>query len=265
MPRRRELPAKTMRVADSHQTLTNGAHAGAMDEPTPARILVIDDEPYIVEMLTMSLRYVGYEVAGAQSGEEGIALAKRFRPDLVVLDVMLPDIVGYDVLLRLRKDSDAPVLFLTARDSVEDRIHGLTHGADDYVTKPFSLEEVVARIGVILRRSKAGSAQTVEPELLRYGDVAMDEDGHEVWRQDQLISLSPTEFALLRFLLRNAGRVMSRGQILEHVWHYDFNGDASVVDSYIRYLRRKIDALDPPLIETVRGVGYTLRLPRDQR
>jgi two-component system OmpR family response regulator len=237
-----------------------------MDESgTGSRVLVIDDEPYITEMLTMSLRYVGFEVAGALSGTEGLALAQSFAPDLVILDVMLPDISGFDVLLALRKDSDAPVLFLTARDSVEDRIHGLTHGADDYVTKPFSLEEVVARVGVILRRSKAGSGSTAAPELLSYGDLSMDEDGHEVWRQGQLINLSPTEFALLRFLLRNAGRVMSRAQILEHVWHYDFNGDSSVVDSYIRYLRRKVDAIDPPLIETVRGVGYTLRLPRDKR
>jgi two-component system OmpR family response regulator len=237
-----------------------------MDESgTGARILVIDDEPYITEMLTMSLRYVGFEVAGALSGAEGLALARSFEPDLVILDVMLPDILGYDVLLALRRDSDAPVLFLTARDSVEDRIHGLTHGADDYVTKPFSLEEVVARVGAILRRSKAGSAAVAAPDVLRYGDLSMDEDGHEVWRQGQLINLSPTEFALLRFLLRNAGRVMSRAQILEHVWHYDFNGDSSVVDSYIRYLRRKVDTIDPPLIETVRGVGYTLRLPREQR
>ncbi|MGV8908542.1 MAG: response regulator transcription factor [Propionicimonas sp.] len=237
-----------------------------MDEAEAgARILVIDDEPYITEMLTMSLRYVGFEVAGALSGAEGLAKARSFAPDLVILDIMLPDMLGYDVLLALRRESDTPVLFLTAKDSVEDRIHGLTHGADDYVTKPFSLEEVVARVGAILRRSNAGGGSVSAPELLRYGDLAMDEDGHEVWRQGQLINLSPTEFALLRFLLRNAGRVMSRAQILEHVWHYDFNGDSSVVDSYIRYLRRKVDVIDPPLIETVRGVGYTLRLPRDQR
>jgi len=228
-----------------------------------ARVLVVDDEPYIVEMLSMSLRYAGYRVGTAQSGSQAQREAAANPPDLVILDVMLPDTSGFDLLARLRTGHEPPVLFLTARDSVEDRVRGLTLGADDYVTKPFSLEEVVARVGAILRRAGAGA--TGEAALLSYADLAMDEDGHEVWRQGESISLSPTEFALLRFLLRNSGRVMSRAQILEHVWHYDFNGDSSVVDSYIRYLRRKIDAFDPPLIETVRGVGYTLRLPRPLR
>lgn len=230
-----------------------------------ARILVVDDEPYISEILTLSLRFVGFEVASAATGAEALRQAATFKPDLVVLDVMLPDTNGFDLLRSLRADGQLPVLFLTARDAMEDKVHGLTLGGDDYVTKPFSLEEVVARIGVILRRARPHSDPPPATSLLTYGDLAMDEEGHETWRRDQPIDLSPTEFSLLRFLLRNAGRVMSRAQILEHVWHYDFNGDSSVVDSYIRYLRRKVDAFDPPLLHTVRGVGYTLRLPRDQR
>ena len=230
-----------------------------------AHILVVDDEPYIAEMIAMSLRYAGYSVASAASGAEALEASAAEPPALVILDVMLPDMLGFDLLRRLRRTSSTPVLFLTAKDSVEDRVRGLTLGADDYVTKPFSLEELVARVGAILRRTSAEPGPPAEPELLRYADLVMDEDGHEVWRHNQPISLSPTEFALLRFLLRNAGRVMSRAQILEHVWHYDFSGDAGVVDSYIRYLRRKVDAVEPPLIETVRGVGYTLRLPRALR
>lgn len=230
-----------------------------------SRILVVDDEPYIAEMIAMSLRYVGYDVATAGSGGDAVRTTARFRPDLVILDVMLPDSDGFELLHTLRGDGRLPVLFLTARDAVEDKVRGLTLGADDYVTKPFSLEEVAARVGTILRRSRSDGQRPSEPGLLRYADLVMDTDGHEVWRQNQPIDLSPTEFALLRFLLRNAGRVLSRAQILEHVWHYDFNGDSSVVDSYIRYLRRKVDVFDPPLIDTVRGVGYALRLPRDRR
>lgn len=226
-----------------------------------ARILVVDDEPYITEMLSLSLRFVGFDVATAHSGRGASETSSVFRPDLVVLDVMLPDIDGFELLRGLRADTQLPVLFLTARDGVADKIRGLTLGADDYVTKPFSLEEVIARIGVILKRSRAVGE---EPQLTRltYADLVMDEEAHQVWRGDEPINLSPTEFALLRFLLRNAGRVMSRGQILENVWHYDFDGDPTVVDSYVRYLRRKIDRIDPPLLQTVRGVGYTLRLPR---
>ncbi|MDF1489202.1 response regulator transcription factor [Tessaracoccus caeni] len=235
-----------------------------MDEQN-THILVVDDEPYIVEMIAMSLRYTGYRVSSAGSGEEALSVAAATPPDLIVLDVMLPDVPGFELLRMLRRTTDAPVLFLTARDAVEDRVHGLTLGADDYVTKPFSLEELAARIAAILRRARGGGVAVGEPDYLRYADLAMDEDGHEVWRNDHHIALSPTEFALLRYLLRNAGRVVSRAQILEHVWHYDFNGDSTVVDSYIRYLRRKVDAFDPPLIETVRGVGYTLRLPRELR
>ncbi|MGI3786168.1 MAG: response regulator transcription factor [Janthinobacterium lividum] len=227
-----------------------------------AKILVVDDELSITEMLRLSLRFVGFEVATAASGTEARAVAATFRPDLVLLDVMLPDTDGFALLAELRRDRDLPVLFLTARDAVEDRVRGLTLGADDYVTKPFSLEEVVARVGVILRRSRSTGVLEQPDARLVYADLVMDEEGHQVWRHEEVVELSPTEFALLRFLLRNAGRVLSRAQILEHVWHYDFNGDSSVVDSYIRYLRRKIDVFDPPLVQTVRGVGYTLRLLR---
>ena len=236
-------------------------------ELTGSRILVVDDEPHLVEMLTVSLRYVGFEVAYATTGAEALSVAEEFRPDLVVLDVMLPDADGFALLPKLRDAGDVGVLFLTARDSLDDKLRGLTLGGDDYVTKPFSLEEVITRVGVILRRLRpaADPMTVIGGGVLRYADLALDEDGHEVWRANQRIHLSPTEFALLSFLLRNAGRVMSRAQILEHVWHYDFNGDSSVVDSYIRYLRRKIDIFEPPLIETVRGIGYILRLPRDRR
>jgi two-component system OmpR family response regulator len=227
-----------------------------------ARILVVDDEPYIIEMLSLSLRFVGFEVASAGTGREALQLASSFRPDLVILDVMLPDTDGFALLHELRAQRPMPVLFLTARDAMEDKLRGLTLGADDYVTKPFSLEEVVARVGVILRRSRQVAGDSGAGRLA-YADLILDEEAHEVWRGDTLIQLSPTEFALLRFLLRNQGRAMSRAQILEHVWHYDFNGDSSVVDSYIRYLRRKIDIVDPPLVQTVRGIGYTLRVPRN--
>ena len=225
-----------------------------------ARILVVDDEPYIIEMLSLSLRFVGFEVATAHSGGEALQMNSSFAADLVVLDVMLPDADGFHLLRMLRGDSQLPVLFLTARDAVADKLRGLSLGADDYVTKPFSIEEVIARIGVILKRSRyVGEEQS---SRLSYADLLMDEEAHQVWRGDEPIALSPTEFALLRFLLRNAGRVMTRSQILENVWHYDFDGDAAVVDSYIRYLRRKVDKYEPSLLHTVRGVGYTLRLPR---
>lgn len=226
-----------------------------------ARILVVDDEPNITEMLTMSLRFVGFEVLAAHTGLDALRLAQTFQPDLVVLDVMLPDADGFTLLRTLRGDSQLPVLFLTARDAVAEKVRGLSLGADDYVTKPFSLEEVIARVSVILRRARAVIDEP-PPTRLGYADLVMDEEAHLVWRQDEPVNLSPTEFALLRFLLRNAGKVMTRDQILENVWHYDFDGDVTIVDSYIRYLRRKIDALDPPLLQTVRGVGYTLRLPR---
>jgi two-component system OmpR family response regulator len=186
----------------------------------------------------------------------------EFAPDLVVLDVMLPDLDGLEVTRRLRRDGQpVPVLFLTALDSVEDRVAGLTTGADDYVTKPFSLEEVVLRIRAILRRSQP-EPPPAAPPVLRYADLELDDDAHEVRRAGRPVDLSPTEFKLLRYLLLNAGRVVSKAQILDRVWHYDFGGDGRIIESYVYYLRRKIDRTDPPLIHTVRGVGYALRLPR---
>ena len=224
------------------------------------RLLVVEDEPAIQDMLAMSLAFVGYDVVRAANGAEAIAHAEADRIDLALLDVMLPDIDGFGLLRRLRQiNPEMAAVFVTARDALEDRLAGLTLGGDDYVTKPFSLEEVVARVGVVLRRTRP--AAETEPNRLTYADLVLDEDRHQVHRGDRLITLSPTEFALLRFLMRNAGRVMSRAQILDHVWHYDFNGNSGVVESYISYLRRKVDVVDPPLINTIRGVGYVLRAP----
>jgi two-component system, OmpR family, response regulator len=225
------------------------------------RILVVDDEPNIRALLTATLRLTEFEVRTASGGSEALIAAEEFEPDLVVLDVMLPDLDGFQVARRLRTSRSVPVLFLTARDAVEDRISGLTVGADDYVTKPFSLEEVVLRIRAILRRSQPELDITTD-SVLTYADLEMDEDAHEVRRGGKLIDLSPTEFNLLRYLMTNAGRVVSKAQILDRVWNYDFGGDGRIVESYVYYLRRKIDKLGPPLIHTVRGVGYALRLPR---
>ena len=223
------------------------------------RVLVVDDEPTITELLRTTLRYVGFDVRTAASGREALSEAADFGPELVILDVMLPDVDGFEVCRRLRDGGLlAPVLFLTARDATEDKVHGLTLGGDDYVTKPFSLEEVVARVRAVLRRSRA---QVPAGTRLTYEDLEMDEDGHQVWRAGEPVDLSPTEFRLLRYLLLNAGRVLSKAQILDHVWQYDFGGEATVVETYISYLRKKIDRLDPPLIQTLRGIGYSLRLP----
>ncbi len=226
------------------------------------KLLVVDDEPNIGALLAATLRLVGFEVRVAETGTQALAAAEEYAPDLMVLDVMLPDLDGFEVARRLRASGrPVPVLFLTARDSVEDRISGLTAGGDDYVTKPFSLEEVVLRIRAILRRSKPGT-ELVDTGTLRYADLEMDEDAHEVRRGGKLIDLSPTEFNLLRYLLTNAGRVVSKAQILDRVWNYDFGGDGRIVESYVYYLRRKVDKYEPPLIHTVRGVGYALRVPR---
>jgi two-component system, OmpR family, response regulator len=228
----------------------------------PAKILVVDDEPNICALLAATLRLIEFEVRVASGGREALIAAEEYEPDLVVLDVMLPDLDGFQVAQRLRASGrPVPVLFLTARDAVEDRISGLTAGADDYVTKPFSLEEVVLRIRAILRRSR-GETTLVDAGILRYADLELDEDAHEVRRGGALVELSPTEFNLLRYLLTNAGRVVSKAQILDRVWSYDFGGDGRIVESYVYYLRRKIDKWEPPLIHTVRGVGYSLRLPR---
>ncbi len=229
---------------------------------THARLLVVDDEPNIVELLSASLRYAGFEVRTAASGEQALEVTRRYRPDLLVLDVMMPGIDGFGVLRRLRGDGERlPVLFLTARDGTDDTVTGLTLGGDDYVTKPFSLEELVARIRAVLRRT-GGAVGQQQAARMMYGDIELDDDSHEVWKAGELVSLSPTEFKLLRYLIQNAGRVLSKAQILDHVWNYDFNGEANVVESYVSYLRRKIDTTEPRLIHTLRGVGYALRQPR---
>jgi two-component system OmpR family response regulator len=240
--------------------------SGRLPDELPSRatrVLVVDDEPNISALLSQTLRLVNFDVRVADSGHRALVVVEKFEPDLVVLDVMLPDLDGFDVARRLRAAGrTVPVLFLTARDALEDRICGLTAGGDDYVTKPFSLHEVVLRIRAILRRSRPELEPAADAGTLRYADLELDEDAHEVRRAGRLIDLSPTEFNLLRYLMINAGRVVSKAQILDRVWKYDFGGDGRIVESYVYYLRRKIDKIDPPLIHTVRGVGYALRLPR---
>jgi two-component system OmpR family response regulator len=229
-------------------------------EPT-ARRLVVDDEPNILELLSVALRFSGFEVATASDGRQALTVARSFKPDLVVLDVMLPELDGFEVVRRLRGEgARVPVLFLTAKDATDDKITGLTLGGDDYVTKPFSLEEVVARIRAVLRRG-SGAPVAGPSSRLVFHDVEMDEDSHEVWKNGEPIALSPTEFNLLRYFMQNPGRVLSKAQILDHVWHYDFGGDANVVESYVSYLRRKVDTGEPRLLHTLRGVGYVLRVP----
>jgi two-component system, OmpR family, response regulator len=226
----------------------------------PIRILVVDDEPNIVDVISMALRFQGFEVAAAGTGAEAIAAVEEFRPHLLVLDIMLPDMEGFDVAERLAaKHSSAPILFLTARDATEDKVRGLTIGGDDYVTKPFSLEELVARIRTILRRSGLSEEHT---NRLVFEDLELDDDTREVTRGDRQIDLTATEYRLLRYLMLNGRRVLTRAQLLDHVWEYDFGGDARVLETYISYLRKKIDADGPALIHTVRGVGYALRSPR---
>ena len=230
------------------------------DAAERGRILVVDDESSITELLSTALRYMGYEVAAAKSGATALQQASAMSPDLIVLDVMLPDMDGFEVCRRLRADGDfVPVIFLTARDAEDDRVTGFIRGGDDYVTKPFSLEELTLRIGALLRRTRTTSDRPTT--RLRYRDLEMDEDRHQVWRAGRQVSLSPTEFRLIRYLLLNAERVLSKQQILDHVWQYDFNGDDNVVETYISYLRRKLDAAGPPLIRTVRQAGYMLDLP----
>ncbi len=225
-----------------------------------ARLLVVDDEPDIVELLTASLRFAGFEVESAATGAEALAVAAAFRPDLIILDVMMPDLDGFAVLTRLRQEGQrVPVVFLTARDATEDKVRGLTNGADDYVTKPFSLSEMIARIGAVLRRASGEMDEAAS--RLTFADLELDADTHEVWKAGTLVSLSPTEFKLLDYFMRNPKRVLSKAQILDHVWNYDFNGEANVVEAYISYLRRKIDTAEPRLIHTLRGVGYVLRVP----
>jgi two-component system OmpR family response regulator len=237
-----------------------GSAAGPSTEG-PARVLVVDDESNITDLVSTALRYEGFDVATARDGREALTTVETFRPDLIVLDVMLPDVDGFEVQRKLlERGRPTPVVFLTARDATEDKVRGLTIGGDDYVTKPFSLEELVARIRSVLRRTQG---ETPAGGRLRFADLEMDEDSHEVWRGELPIDLTVTEFSLLRYLLVNARRVLSKAQILDHVWQYDFGGDPAIVETYISYLRKKVDVVEPHLIHTVRGVGYVLRLPRE--
>jgi two-component system OmpR family response regulator len=233
------------------------------DSVTPesgGRVLVVDDEPNIVDVVSMALRFHGFEVASAATGEEALAAVTAFRPQLMVLDVMLPDMEGFEVAQRLGAErGQVPIIFLTARDAAEDKLRGLTTGGDDYMTKPFSLEELLARVRNLLRRSGAGGPAD---SVLRFEDLELDEDTREVHRAGEPIDLTATEYRLLRYLLVNPRRVLTRAQILDHVWDYDFGGDARVLETYISYLRKKLDQHGPSLIHTVRGVGYALRAPR---
>jgi two-component system OmpR family response regulator len=232
-------------------------------EAPGARVLVVDDEPSIVDAVSTALRYEGFDVTTQSTGRAALAAAQESAPDLLVLDIMLPDLDGLEVTRRLRADGiKVPVLFLTARDSVDDKIAGLTIGGDDYMTKPFSLAEVVARVRAILRRTHGDRQEGGE---LRFADLVLDEDSHEVWRDGAPITLTATEFSLLRFFLLNPRRVLSKAQILDHVWHYDFGGEANVVETYVSYLRKKLDKHGPPLIHTIRLVGYALREPTADR
>jgi two-component system, OmpR family, response regulator len=228
--------------------------------PAAVRVLVVDDEPNIVDVISMALRYEGFEVFCAGTGAEALARIRDNRPHVMLLDVMLPDMEGFEVARRLGAErARVPIIFLTARDATEDRVRGLTVGGDDYVTKPFSLEELVARVRALLRRSGAADAAA---SVLTFADVELDDDAHEVTRAGELIELTPTEYRLLRYLMLNPRHVLSRTQLLEHVWDYDFGGDARVLETYVSYLRRKLDEHGPSLIHTVRGVGYVMRLPR---
>jgi two-component system OmpR family response regulator len=225
------------------------------------RVLVVDDEPSIVDVLSMALRHHGFDVAAASTGAQALAEARDWRPHALVLDVMLPDMEGFEVARRLSaQDAEIPILFLSARDNTSDKVRGLTTGGDDYVTKPFSIEELVARLRNILRRSGASVASS---SRLTFADIELDEDTREVTRGEHPIQLTTTEYRLLRYLLLNPRRVLTRAQLLDHVWSYDFGGDARVLETYISYLRKKLDAYGPPLVHTVRGVGYALRLPRE--
>ena len=225
------------------------------------RILVVDDESSISDLISTSLRFVGFDVRTAANGAQALQIAEEFKPHAMVLDVMLPDLDGFEVCKKIRNEGvETGVLFLTAKDGMDDKVKGLTLGGDDYMTKPFSLEELVARLRALLRRTGVTQIDQDE-EKIRFADLELDEATHEVRRGGQLLDLSPTEFLLIRYLLINADRVVSKSQILDHVWQYDFRGDAGIVETYISYLRKKIDIFEPPLIHTIRGVGYRLRMP----
>ena len=239
-------------------TARSGQEALTRPDGTAIRVLTVDDETSLTELLSMALRYEGWDVSTASSGLAAVKTAREVRPDAIVLDMMLPDFDGLEVMRRIRAEQpDVPVIFLTAKDALDDRIGGLTAGGDDYVTKPFSLEELVARLRALLRRSGATTLRN-ESQLV-VGDLTLDEDSHEVTRGGDVIALTATEFELLRYLMRNPRRVLSKAQILDRVWNYDFGGQANVVELYISYLRKKIDANRPPMIHTMRGAGYVLK------
>ena len=230
--------------------------ASALDSPT--RVLVVDDEEYITDLLSTGLRFLGFEVSVARDGMSAVAKAVDERPDVMLLDVAIPGFDGFEVCRRLRNDGvQVPIIFLTARVAAEDKVGGLRLGADDYVTKPFGLQEVVARIEAVLRRGQ-GTGRAVTQ--LSVADLELDDEAHKVRRAGEQVDLSATEYRVLRYLMLNAGRVLSKTQILEHVWQYDFDGESTVVETYISYLRKKIDRVEPPLIHTVRGFGYVLRV-----
>lgn len=233
---------------------------GAVTSTTPRpRVLVVDDEENISYLVESALQLDGIDTAKAADGHQALTLVESFRPQAIVLDVMMPGLDGFEVVRRLRSDGvKTPVLFLTARDGVDDRVHGLTHGGDDYIVKPFAVAELVARVRLALRHAGLGS----EDDVLGVADLEIDQRAHRVTRAGQVVTLSPTEYKLLRYLMLNVGQVLSRAQILDHVWNYDFGGDAAVVETYISYLRRKVDTVEPKLLHTVRGVGYTLRVER---
>jgi two-component system, OmpR family, response regulator len=231
------------------------------NQPSSQRILVVDDEASISDLIATSLKFVGFDVRTAATGSQALAVAEEFKPHAIVLDVMLPDQDGFEVCRQIRSEGiDVGVLFLTAKDGMEDKVAGLTIGGDDYMTKPFSLEELVARLRALLRRIGVTEIEH-DDEKIRFADLELNEATHEVRRAGQLLDLSPTEFTLTRYLLLNSDRVVSKSQILDHVWEYDFRGDAGIVETYISYLRKKIDIFEPALIHTVRGVGYRLRVP----
>jgi two-component system OmpR family response regulator len=251
-------PSILRKVSTSAPTTTAAAPRLTRADGSPLRVLVVDDENSLTDLLSMALRYEGWDVKAAADGQSALTLAREFKPDAIVLDVMLPDIDGLQVLGRLRSSGDdTPILFLTAKDAVEDRVTGLTAG-DDYVTKPFSLEEVVARLRGLIRRSAAMVSEGGDSRIV-VGDLVLDEESYEVSRNGREIELTATEFELLRFLMRNPRRVLSKAQILDRVWSYDFGGKSSVVEIYISYLRKKIDAGEEAMIHTVRGVGYVIK------
>ena len=247
-----------MTVPMTHQPHQNHQNVSAHD----TRVLVVDDEANIADLIKARLEFQDFDVRTANDGATALEIAREFRPDAYILDVMMPGMDGFTLLNKLRESGDdAPVLFLTAKDAVDDRIHGLTLGADDYVTKPFALEEVITRLRVILRRVQPEERE--DESMITYADLTLSDDMHEVTKAGRVVDLSPTEFKLLRYLMINAEVVVSKAKILDAVWEYDFGGDGNVVESYVSYLRRKIDTQDPHLIHTVRGVGYVLRLPRN--